>query len=217
MRHILVLLFVSASLSAAERRVIFPPGAKPVGPYSPGLFVGDFLYVSGQGARQADGKIPASPADQVRQSLENVKSIIDAAGLTMEHIVYTQVYLHSSVSYDDLNRAWTQVFPKNPPARATLGVYRMPVETPVEVNAVAVRDLARKKAVVPPGYPANAPIAPAVMAGERLYLSGFLGRDINTGKIPDEPAVQVQLALDRMKQTLAATDKIGRASCRERV
>ena len=201
----LVVSLLAASLAlAVDRRVIFPAGAKPVGPYSPGIFAGEFLYVSGQGARDAAGKFAAEPAGQVRQCLENVRSIVEAAGLTLEHIVYAQVYLHPSVSYDTLNPVWTQYFPKNPPARATLGVARMPTETPVEINAVAVRDLARKKPVASPALAPNAPIAAGVMVGDRLYLSGLLGRDGATGKIPEDPAAQVQLALDRTKQTLAA-------------
>src|SRR5258705_3147527 len=104
-----------------------------------------------------------------------------------------------------MNKVWAQYFSRGiPPARATVGVHKMPNDTPFEVNAVAVRDLSRKKAIVPPGYPANASLSPGVMVGDRLYLSGFLGRDINTGKIPEDPAAQVQLALDRVKQTLAA-------------
>lgn len=199
-----ILLSLAATLGAADRRVIFPAGAKPVGPYSPGILVGEFLYVAGQGARQPDGKFAAAPEDQVRQCLENVRSIVEAAGLTMEHIVYTQVYLDPSVGYEQMNAAWRRFFPKNPPARATLGVHRMPTETPVEISAVAVRDLARKKLVVPPGYPVDAPNSPGVQVGDRLYLSGFLGRDIHSGKIPEDPAAQVQLSLDRLKQTLAA-------------
>jgi len=115
------------------------------------------------------------------------------------------VYLENAANYDAMNKVWAQYFSRGiPPARATVGVHKMPTDTPFEVNAVAVRDLSRKKAIVPPGYPANASLSPGVMVGDRLYLSGFLGRDINTGKIPEEPEAQVQLALDRMKQTLAA-------------
>ena len=50
------LVLLLATSVAAERRVIFPPGVKPVGPYSPGILAGDFLYVSGQGARRLDGR-----------------------------------------------------------------------------------------------------------------------------------------------------------------
>jgi len=204
MRTRAALLLVPLCLSAQSRRVVFPAGAKPVGPYSPGIFAGDFLYVSGQGARLPDGKIPPTPQEQVRQCLENVKSIIDAAGLTMEHIVYTQVYLHTSVTYADLNKVWPAFFPKNPPARATLGVYRMPTETPVEINAVAVRDLSMKKTVSAPVLPATATISAGVLAGDRFYVSGMLGRDSASGKIPDSPEAQVQLALDRMGAILKA-------------
>ncbi|MBI3680548.1 MAG: RidA family protein [Acidobacteria bacterium] len=202
MRLLATLLATSLLAVSAERKLIFPAGAKPVGPYSPGIMAGGLLYVSGQGARDPSGKMADSVEERVRQCLKNVQSIVEAAGLSMEHIVYTQVYLHQATSYEAMNKVWAEFFPKNPPARATLGVHRMPTETTVEINAVAVGDLARKKAVIPPGYPANAPIAAGVWAGDRLYLSGFLGRDINTGRIPETPEAQVQLALDRMKQVL---------------
>jgi reactive intermediate/imine deaminase len=192
-------------LLAAEKRVIFPPNAKPIGPYSPGIFAGEYLYVSGQGARGLDGKFPDTFEAQARQCFENVKSVVEAAGLTMENVVYTHVYLQNAANYDAMNKVWAQYFSHGiPPARATVGIYQMPTDTPIEINAVAVRDLSRKKAIVPSGYPANATLSPGVMVGDRLYLSGFLGRDINTGKIPEDPAAQVQLSLDRIKATLAA-------------
>src|SRR5437667_11153550 len=200
-------LFLTCVLCAAsgDKRVVFPASAKPVGPYSPGIFAGECLCVSGQGARAPNGQIPATFDEQARQSFENLKSIVETAGLTMEHVVYTHVYLENAANYDAMNKVWAQYFSRGiPPARATVGVHKMPLDTPIEINAVAARDLSRKKAVVPPGYPANASLSPGVMVGDRLYLSGFLGRDINSGKIPEDSAAQVQLALDRMKQTLTA-------------
>ena len=140
---------------------------------------------------------------QLRQCFENVKTIVEAAGLTMEHVVYTQVYLTKFDDEGPLNNVWKRYFPKSPPARSTIGVAMLP-GTPVEMSAVAVRDLSRKKVIVPPGYPASSPLSAAVQAGNRLYLSGFLGRDINTGRIPEDPAAQVELSLDRMAATLKA-------------
>jgi len=191
------------NLSAAERRVIFPGGAKPVGPYSPGILVGEYLYVSGQGARGADRQMPSTFDAQVRQCLENIKAVVEAAGLTMEHVVYTQAYLTDMANYEHIDPVWRQFFPKAPPARSIMGVYRLPDETPVEISAVAVRDLALKKAIVPPGYPAGSAISPGVMAGERLYLSGFLGRE-KSGDVPQDAAAQVSAAFDQMNDTLAA-------------
>jgi len=189
---------------AAERKSVFPEGVKPVGPYSPGILAGDFLYVSGQGARDANNRFAESAEDRVRQCLNNVKAIVVAAGLTMEHVVYMQVYLHPTTSYEVMNKIWSEFFPKNPPARATLGVHRMPTETPVEINAVAVRQLSKKKAITADWYPKNMNIAPAIDAGDRVFVSGFLGRDRNTGQIPEDPAAQVQSAMDSIRQILAA-------------
>jgi reactive intermediate/imine deaminase len=202
MKSACILVLSILCLQAAEKRVIAPPGAKVVGPYSPGILAGDYLYVSGQGAAGPNG-IPASFEDQVRQSMDNVKGIVEAAGLTLDHIVYAQVYLLDTSRYGDLNRILAQYFGKNPPARAVLGVYKMPVNTPVEINAVAVRDLAHKKRVDVPGFDASEPVAPAIQVGDRLYVSGMLGLD-DAGKAPDDPAAQVQLALDRMGKVLKA-------------
>jgi 2-iminobutanoate/2-iminopropanoate deaminase len=192
---------VTTLLTAAERRAIAPRTIIPIGPYSPGVLTDDFLYVSGQGARNTDGKIPPDLDHQLRQCFENVKTIVEAAGLTMEHVVYAQVYLTDASDEGPLNTVWKHYFPKSPPARSTIGVAQLP-GTPVEMNAVAVRDLSTKIPVLPPGYPASSPLSPGVMAGDRLYLSGFLGRDIDTGGIPEDPAAQVDLSLDRMEATL---------------
>ena len=61
------------STTTVEKRVIAPPGPKPVGPYSPGIVAGDFLYVSGQGARDREAKLPETVEGQVRQTLDNVQ------------------------------------------------------------------------------------------------------------------------------------------------
>jgi len=192
-----------SSATGAERRVIVPAGAKPIGPYSPGILVGEYLYVSGQGARGPDRQMPATFDAQLRQCLENIKAVVEAAGLTMEHVVYTQAYLTDMANYEHMDPVWRQFFPKGPPARSIMGVYRLPDETPVEISAVAARDLALKKAIVPPGYPADSAISPGVMAGERLYLSGFLGRE-KSGEVPQDAAAQVAASFDQMKDTLAA-------------
>src|SRR5260370_3425245 len=118
--------------------------------------------------------------EQLRQCFENIGAIVEAAGLTMEHIVMTTVYLTDASSEETLNRVWKEVFPNNPPARSTIGVALLP-GTPVEVNAIAVRDLSRKQRIAPTGYPATSPLAPGILVGERLILSGFLGPDIKTG------------------------------------
>src|SRR5687767_11301323 len=102
-----------ATALGGEKRVVAPAsGPKPVGPYSPGILTSDFLYVAGQGARSPSGQLPQGFEAQTRQCLENIKAIVEEAGLTMQHVVYSQVYLDNMANYDTMNRVWAQYFPK---------------------------------------------------------------------------------------------------------
>jgi enamine deaminase RidA (YjgF/YER057c/UK114 family) len=122
----------------------------------------------------------------------------------MRHVVYTQVYLSDPTDEGPLNELYKEFFPTEPPARSTVGIVRLPGGTPVEISAVAYRNLAERRSVVPPNYPKGFPISAGVLTRDRFYLSGFLGRDINTSRIPDDPAAQVELSLKRVEATLAA-------------
>ena len=201
----LLIPLLTVALSAAEKKVVTAAGGPPpVGPYSPGLLVGDYLYVSGQGSAKPDGTFPATGEEQISQCLVNVQRIVEGAGLTMEHVVYAHVYLKDIAAHANLDGVWRKVFANNPPARAILGVHRMPTDTPVEITVVAVRDLSRKRVVRLPGAAANDPVSPGILTGDRLYISGFTGRDRKTGQTPEDPAAQVQLALDGMSEVLKA-------------
>jgi reactive intermediate/imine deaminase len=201
---LLLPLLLSQLLFGAEVRAIVPTsGPALIGPYSPGISAGDYVYVSGQGAKGPDGSMPDSFAGQVRQTLENVKAIVEAAGLTMDHIVYTQVYLEDIRNFDQMNSVYAQYFQKAPPARATLGVAKL-LGTPVEINAVAVRDIANKKPVVVAGYDPHEPVSPGILTHDRLYVSGMRGRDLHTGTIPSDPGEQVDAALDGVKAVVEA-------------
>ena len=107
---------------------------------SSGIDAGDYVYISGQGPQRPDGSMPSDFDAQATQALENVKAIVVAAGLTMEHVVYVQVYLEDVNNYERLNNIFAKYFPHTPPARAVLGVARVP-QSPIEITAVAVRDL----------------------------------------------------------------------------
>jgi reactive intermediate/imine deaminase len=170
---------------------------------SPGIDAGDYVYLSGQGPRRPDGSTPTNFADQVRQCLENVKSVVEAAGLTINHVVYVQVYLDDMGHYEALDRVFSEYFPKVPPARAVLGVARLP-EPPVQVTAVAVRDLTGKKPVTPSSFKANTAYSFGMLTRDRLFVSTMPGSDPANGNVPANPAMQVDLALDRLKMVVEA-------------
>jgi reactive intermediate/imine deaminase len=171
--------------------------------YSPGVDAGGYVYISGQGPRRPDGTSPSGFAEQMRQALDNVKTVVEAAGLTTEHVVYTHIYLQDMSQYDEMNRVFAAYFGKSPPARAVLGVARLP-EPPILINAVAVRNMAEKKPVYPPGDQSHDPDPPGMLTHDRLFVSSMAGNDPASGKVPNDPAAQVDLALDRVEAVLKA-------------
>jgi enamine deaminase RidA (YjgF/YER057c/UK114 family) len=203
MRFLALLVSPLLSFAAgvqAQLRVI-PPQPAPTSNEafsSPGIDAGDYVYVSGQGPRRQDESTPTNFADQVRQSLENVRSALGATGLTMDHLVYVQVYLEDISQYGELDKVFADYFPKIPPARAVLGVARLP-EPPVQITAVAVRDLKGKQPVSPPNFKPNKAYSPGMLTQDRLFVSTMPGDDPSNGRMLQDPAAQVDLALDSLK------------------
>jgi reactive intermediate/imine deaminase len=206
MKLLCIVLLLSSTLGAQEQIRLVVPAQAPARAnrfYSPGVDAGDYVYVSGQGPRRPDGSLPPTFAEQCRQAFDNVKAVVESAGLTVEHVVYTQVYLDDISKYEEMNRVFAEYFGKTPPARAMLGVARIP-EPPIQVSAVAVRSLTDRRAVYPPNYKSEDAAAPGVLTHDRLFVSGMIGSDPVSGKVPDDPAAQVDLALDRMQAVVKA-------------
>ena len=112
-----------------------------IGPYSQGVDGGCVVITSGQlpidvstGAF-AEGGIAA----QTRQSLENVKAILAQAGLGMESIIKTTVFLKDMNDFAAMNEAYAEFFPGDPPARSAVEVARLPKDARIEIEAIAVR------------------------------------------------------------------------------
>ena len=205
-RHLGISLLLANVLTAQERvRAVTPAHSASSGNrfLSPGVDTGDYLYISGQGPRRADGTIPSAPNAQFRQALDNIKVVVESAGLTLDNVVYVQVYLTDIGSYSEMNRVFAEYFPRTPPARAVLGVYGLP-DPLVQINAVAVRNLDGRKAVYPANFSKDESASPGILTRDRLFISGMAGIDPVTGKVPDDPAAQVDLALDGMQAVVKA-------------
>jgi len=197
-------LFVSlAQLGMAQVRAVGAARSQANAVYSQGIDAGDYVYVSGQGPRRADGSMPTTFAEQCRQALENVKAIVTAAGLSTQHVVYTQVYLQDVNNYGEMDRVFGEFFPQTPPARAVLGVARVP-DPPIQISAIAVRDLADRRTVFPPGHKLEGTASPGMLTHDLLFISSMAGSDPETGKVPEDAAAQVDLALNRLQAVVKA-------------
>ena len=116
---------------------------KAIGPYSQGVKVGDFLFVSGQiGMNPATMALVASGVEtETRQVLANVGAVLAAGGATWDDVVRTTIYLTDLGDFATVNRIYGEVAGDVPPARATVQVAALPRGAVVEIDAIAfVRD-----------------------------------------------------------------------------
>lgn len=115
------------------------PGA--IGPYSQGVKANGMLFVSGQlPLDPATGAFPGSDiASQTRQSLTNVKRIVEAAGMTLADVVRVGVFLKDMNDFAAMNEVYGQFFTSDCPARAAVEVARLPKDALVEIECVACK------------------------------------------------------------------------------
>ncbi len=129
-----------------QRKIISSPKAPAaVGPYSQGVQVGKFLYLSGQIPLNAAGELQQGDiVIQAIQVLENIKALLAAAGLCPADVVKTTVFLTDLADFAEMNRVYAEYFPHNPPARSTIQVAALPKGASIEIEVVAVdsRDMA---------------------------------------------------------------------------
>jgi len=114
---------------------------QPIGPYSQGIMADGFLFVSGQGAIDpTSGRLAGSDIEtQTRQTLSNLKNIVEASGLTLRDVVRVSIYLKDIRDFKKMNQIYQSFFSEIPPARTTVqAVLPMP-EMLIEIDAVAHR------------------------------------------------------------------------------
>ena len=110
----------------------------PIGPYSQAVRIGNFVFVSGQGALTPDGKeVKDNIKEETRQTMENIKAILEAEGVGFEHVVKVNIYLTDMGKFPDVNSVYGTYFKENFPARATVGVASLPRGFSVEIECVA--------------------------------------------------------------------------------
>ena len=112
---------------------------KAIGPYSQAVISNGFAFLSGQ--------IPLDPATnqlieggiaaQTERVLENLKSVLEAAGSSLDRVVKTTVYLKDMGEFAKMNEVYGRYFTSNPPARATVEAARLPRDVAVEIDCIA--------------------------------------------------------------------------------
>ncbi|MDQ4042238.1 MAG: Rid family detoxifying hydrolase, partial [Actinomycetota bacterium] len=111
-------------------------GPKPAGPYSHAVVANGFVFISGQGPVDPEtGTMPDAFADQVRQTLRNVQTILEAAGTSLDNVVKVNAYVTDLTRFQEFNEVYSEFFQQDPPARTTVGASLLGFL--VEVDCVA--------------------------------------------------------------------------------
>jgi 2-iminobutanoate/2-iminopropanoate deaminase len=112
-----------------------------MGPYSQGVRAGQFLFVAGQGpADPKTGRIASDIETQTRQTLNNVKAIIEASGLSLSDVVKTSLFLKNGSDFQKVNDVYKTFFQNNPPARTTIEVKFVAPDMLIGIDVIACRD-----------------------------------------------------------------------------
>ncbi len=112
-----------------------------IGPYSQGIIVGNMVFVSGQ--LPIDPKTNSFASDEIKgqtkQSFENAKAILEKAGLSLENVVKTTVFLKNLEDFAQMNEVYSSYFNEPYPARSAFEVSRLPKDALVEIEMIAIK------------------------------------------------------------------------------
>ena len=111
-----------------------------IGPYSQAIEAGGLLFASGQiPVDPATGNIPDGIEAQAIQALTNVRNLVEAAGLTMDNIVKTSVFIRDMNDFAKVNAIYETFFTSDYPARSCVEVSHLPKDVLIEVEVIAAR------------------------------------------------------------------------------
>jgi 2-iminobutanoate/2-iminopropanoate deaminase len=133
--------------------IIAPNAPSAAGPYSPGLVVGDWIFISGRGGFDPDTSelVSDTIADQTTRAFRNVEVLLPATGASLDDVVSCLVHLRDLAQFDEFNADYEQQFPSRVnPVRATVGC-DLVAGMRVEVTVVARRPGRAASAVTPAG------------------------------------------------------------------
>lgn len=133
---------VDAQQSGSGRKAIRPQNAPNTGlPFSPGILVGNTLYISGHlGRDPVSAKLaPGGIEGETRQALANIRDVLRAAGMDFKDVVSVTAYIANFSDFDKFNAVYREYFPTDPPARATVQVAALNIGGRVELQMIAVK------------------------------------------------------------------------------
>ena len=180
----------------------------PVGPYSPAIKAGGFIYVSGTLAQEANGDMVGKGdiAAQTRQVLQRMREVLEASGSSLAQVVAVTVYLKSAGDFAAMNDVYKTFWPADPPTRTTVISDLVLPEALVEMSMIAVPAGAERVVIHPEGWMKSPnPYSYAIRSGDTVFLSGLLSRNgKDNSVVPGDISVQTKTVMDSAGELLKA-------------
>lgn len=111
----------------------------PIGPYTPVVRAGDFIFVSGQGGLRDGSLVEGGLVAETEQTMKNIEALLATEGATMQDVVKTTCFLVDMEDYSRFNAAYVAAFGDHRPARSCVAVRELPAGFVVEVETVAYK------------------------------------------------------------------------------
>jgi aminoacrylate peracid reductase len=201
-------LVAAASLIAMQNKQIITAGPAPVGPYSPAVKAGGFIYLSGtlaqddRGALVGGGDVGA----QTRRVLERMRDVLTAAGSSLDQVVAATVYLEAATDFQAMNDVYRTYWAKEPPTRTTVIADFVLPGALVEISMIAVPAGGERVVIHPEGWMRSPnPYSYAIRSGDTLFLSGLVSRNGRDNTVvKGDVTVQTKVVLDNAGELLKA-------------
>lgn len=124
-----------------KKQIATDQAPQAIGPYSQGVSIENLVFVSGQLPINVEtGIMPEDISSQAKASLTNVKAILAEAGLTMDNVVKTTIFLDDINDFVAVNEVYGSFFKEPFPSRSTVEVAKLPKDAKVEIEAIAIRN-----------------------------------------------------------------------------
>jgi enamine deaminase RidA (YjgF/YER057c/UK114 family) len=192
-----------------HRRAIWPEGW-PAHPHSdpPAIEVGDVLYLSAQGgADPRTGKVASDFAGEVKQALDNVSTVLQAAHMSTKNVVWVNPYMSVGGQYDAMGKIYATYFEfGNTPGRGTIQVMGLAKGNHIVFSCIAGAELSKRKAVRPRNMPPSPTASPGVMYGDTLYLSAKDGFIPGQGIVTPDFNLQLRQSMRNLLDGLEEAD-----------
>ena len=140
LNYLTITLVLAGALAAAPKKVVHPKEFPKGRPFSPGIMVGDTLYVAGQtGQDLKTGQYPDDFEAEVKQTLENIQLVLKEAGMTFDNSVAVVVHLTDMELFQRMNAVYVTYMKEPRPVRTTVGVTKLAGKARVEITVTAAK------------------------------------------------------------------------------